>query len=345
MRPPNVRQTVEAMQVDTIAKATANAGAKHRTTLVAPRAKLFQRIHALAILVVPFVGTIAAVAIAARRGLAPFDAALLIVMYFLTVTGITVGFHRLLTHRAFQAGTATKAALTVLGSMAAQGPPIYWVSNHRLHHQYSDLPGDPHSPYFDGPKPLSGWRGLWHAHVSWTFHHDLTNPIVFAKDLLRDPLLGQLNRLYYLWVSLGLALPALAGGIYAQSWSGALTGFLWGGLIRLFLTYHATNSINSLTHAFCSRPFNTREHSRNNLWLIVPTVGEAWHNNHHAFPTSAIFGLNWRQLDLGGLVVLALERARLIWGVNRTTPQMIERRRRRDEQQETALRSADRGRG
>ncbi|MCW7539726.1 fatty acid desaturase [Aquabacterium sp. A7-Y] len=296
---------------------------RHNPTLSPAGTGRAQFLHALLILALPPAGTVLAVALAWRWGLGWSDLLMLAAMYVLTIIGITVGFHRGLTHRAFQAGPATRAVLTVLGAMAAQGPPIYWVSNHRRHHHFSDRPGDPHSPLYDEERRLGRWRGLWHAHVAWTFRHRLSNTVVFAKDLIADPLVSRLNRLYFVWVLLGFGLPALAGGLLSGSWRGALTGLLWGGFVRLFLTYHATHSINSITHLFGSRPFNTREQSRNNAWLVLPTGGEAWHNNHHAFPGSAVFGLRWWQLDPGGWVVRGLARLRLIHDVRLTTPEMI----------------------
>jgi stearoyl-CoA desaturase (Delta-9 desaturase) len=303
--------------------------ATHRPILAAPRAKLPQRVHAGTLLIVPAIGTFAAVFLAVRHGLSEVDLLLCVSFYFVTIIGITVGFHRLLAHRAFQASRATKALLIVLGAMAAQGPPIYWVSNHRRHHQYSDRSGDPHSPRRDGAQTLTGLRGLWHAHVAWTFNHELSNPLAFSKDLLRDPVVGAINRLYYFWVLLGLLLPALLDGLYTESWLGAVTGLLWGGLVRLFMSYHATNSINSVTHAFGRRPFNTRDDSRNNIWLALPTGGEAWHNNHHAFPSAAVFSLTWWQIDIGGLLVWALEKVGLVWDVKRVTASSLANRTRR----------------
>jgi stearoyl-CoA desaturase (delta-9 desaturase) len=249
---------------------------------------------------------------------------LFLVMYLLTMIGGSVGFHRLLSHRSFQTSAPVRAALIILGSMTAQGTPLYWASNHRRHHQFSDQPGDPHSPYLKDDKPLGLLRGLWHSHTGWSFDHAITNTHAYCKDLLADPILVRLNRLYFVWVFIGLLLPALIGGVVSFTWKGALTGFLWGGLVRVCLTYHSTCSINSIAHTFGGRPFDTREQSRNNFWLALPTVGEAWHNNHHAFVNSPFFGLKWWQIDIGGLFVTALEKLRLAWQVKRPTAKMIE---------------------
>ncbi len=282
-----------------------------------------QRIHAWVLFGLPLLGVIIAGIRAAYAGLTAFELGLFAVTFFLTFSGITVGFHRLLSHRAFEAGPRIRAILTILGSMAAQGPPIYWVSNHRRHHQFSDQSGDPHSPHYDGDRALTLWSGIWHAQVAWTYRHTISNPLALAKDLLRDPLLVTINRQYYLWVAAGLILPAILGAVYTQTLTGAFSGFLWGGLVRIFVSYHAANSINSVTHLFGSRPFKTRENSRNNAWLAIPTCGESWHNNHHAFPNSAIFGLAWWQLDLGGLVVRMLAMMGLAHRVRRPTPQAM----------------------
>ncbi len=281
------------------------------------RIKRIQRIHAAAILVVPTLGTFAAVAMLMRTPVNVWHLVIAAVLYALTILGITVGFHRLLSHRSFKAGPATFALFVILGSMAAQGPPLYWACNHRRHHQFTERAGDPHSPHDRDGVPLEGWRGFLHAHVGWSFAAEMTNSAVYGKDLLRNRLLGRLNQLYYLWVTVGVLAPALLGMLIERSAWGFLQGFVWGGCVRLALSYHSINAINSVTHLYGSRPFATREQSRNNLWLALPTFGEAWHNNHHAFPGSAIFGFKWWQVDLGAWTILALERCGLVTEVSR----------------------------
>jgi stearoyl-CoA desaturase (Delta-9 desaturase) len=276
-----------------------------------------QRLHAAAILVLPTL----ALPVAAHQlwtGEAGLSQLLLaLAFYFLTMTGITVGFHRLLSHRAFQAQRSVQAALAILGSMAAQGPPIYWVSNHRRHHQFADAAGDPHSPSCDGERRLGFWRGLWHAHAGWSFGHELSNPVFFCKDLLRDRRLGWINRRYYGWVLLGLAAAAGAGALIGHSAAAAWDGLVWGGGVRLFLSYHLTGSINSITHALGYRSFETPDLSRNNWLLGLVTLGEAWHNNHHAAPSSAVFGLAWWEIDIGAATIRALEALGLVAQVRR----------------------------
>lgn len=277
--------------------------------------KRIQQLHALGIVLIPFLGTIAAIVLAVRHGVSTIEIGLLSVMYVVTSLAITVGFHRHFSHCAFQTHQGIRIILAICGSMACQGPIVYWVSNHRRHHQYSDEPGDTHSPYFKGDRPLAQWEGWWHSHVGWTFDPEITNTFVFGKDLLRDRDIAKVNQLYYTWVALSLLIPTVLGGISMGHWSGAISGFLWGGCVRLFLTYHVTNSINSVTHIWGRRPFDTREHSTNNIWLAIPTGGEAWHNNHHAFPNSAIFGLEWWQIDIGGWLVRFLKWIGLAWDV------------------------------
>ena len=250
------------------------------------------------------------------------DLLVLAITYALTGLGITVGYHRLFTHRSFETTRALRAVFAVLGSMAVQGPLIEWVATHRKHHQFSDRRGDPHSPHVER---APGWRGalcgLVYAHVGWMFRGvDMANPRRYAKDLLADPDMRLISRAFPLWVLAGLALPFGLGVALTGSLVGGLTGLLWGGAVRIFLLHHATFSINSLCHFFGRRPFATGDESRNLGWLAPITFGEAWHNNHHAFPTSARHGLGRRQPDPGAWLISALERSRLAWRVVRIAP-------------------------
>ncbi len=251
------------------------------------------------------------------------DLVVLGLTYALTGLGITVGFHRLFTHRSFKTSRAMRAVLAVLGSMAVEGPVIEWVSTHRKHHSYSDQPGDPHSPHLD---ELPGWRGalrgLGHAHVGWMFRgKDMANPARYARDLVADRDLRFISRTFPLWVAVGLAVPFGLGLALTGSWVGGLTGLLWGGAVRIFLLHHVTFSINSLCHYFGRRPFSTDDESRNLAWLAPLSFGEAWHNNHHAFPTSAAHGLRRWQVDPGAWLISSLERCHLAWDVVRITPE------------------------
>jgi len=251
------------------------------------------------------------------------DLVVFAITYLLTGVGITVGFHRLLTHRSFKTSAPLRGLLAALGSAAIEGPVIEWVATHRQHHRFSDVPGDPHSPHLD---PRSGWRGalggLAHAHLGWLFRgEEIASEQHYAKDLLADPLVRFVDRTFVLWVLAGLALPFGLGVALTGTLAGGLTGLLWGGAVRILFLHHATFSINSMCHFFGRQRFPTGDESRNLLWLALPTLGEAWHNNHHAFPTSARHGLRWWQLDPSGWLIGGLERVGLVWDVVRISPE------------------------
>jgi stearoyl-CoA desaturase (delta-9 desaturase) len=250
------------------------------------------------------------------------DLAVLAITYTLSGLGVTVGFHRLFTHRSFKTTRALRAVLAVLGSMSVQGPVIEWVATHRKHHCFSDQPGDPHSPHAGrGPGWRGALRGLAHAHVGWMFRgEDMANPRRYAKDLLADRDVRFISRTFPLWVVVGLAVPFGLGVALTGSVVGGLTGLLWGGAVRILLLHHATFSINSLCHFFGRRPFATGDESRNLAWLAPIAFGEAWHNNHHAFPTSARHGLGRGQLDPSAWLISGLERCHLAWDVVRISP-------------------------
>ena len=251
------------------------------------------------------------------------DLVVLAVTYLLTGVGVTVGYHRLFTHRSFKTSAPMRALFAALGSAAIEGPVIEWVANHRKHHRFSDQPGDPHSPHVGH---ADGWRGaiggLMHAHVGWIFSdEEMASEERYARDLLADPIVRFVDRTFPLWVLAGLAFPFALGIALTGSIAGGLTGLLWGGAVRVFFLHHATFSINSLCHFFGRRRFATGDESRNLLWLSLPTLGEAWHNNHHAFPTSARHGLRWWQLDPSAWLIAGLERCGLVWDVVRITPE------------------------
>jgi len=250
------------------------------------------------------------------------DIAIFLVIYIPTGLGVTVGFHRLLTHRSFKTSTGMRGLLAVLGTMSVEGPVVSWVADHRKHHTYSDRLGDPHSPHVDHG---GGWRGalrgLAHAHVGWLFDHSQRGARErFAPDLLADPVVAFVDRTFLLWSLVGFAIPFGLGVLLGGTLAAGLEGLLWGGVVRMLVLHHVTYSINSLCHFFGRRRFATEDHSRNLLWLAPFSFGEAWHNNHHAFPTSAFHGMGRGELDLSGLVITALERARLVWDVQRIAP-------------------------
>jgi stearoyl-CoA desaturase (Delta-9 desaturase) len=253
------------------------------------------------------------------------DVVVFTVTYLSIGVGVTVGFHRLFTHRSFKAAPAVRATLAILGSAAAEGAVIEWVSTHRQHHQFSDEEGDPHSPHVGhGSGFLGALRGLFHAHVGWVFGDpERADENRYAKDLMADPLMRLLNRTFLLWVLLGIAFPFGLGVALTGSVIGGLTGMLWGGAVRIFVLHHTTFSINSLCHFFGRKRFETGDESRNLAWLAPFTLGEAWHNNHHAFPTSARHGLDRWQIDPSAGIIWMLERLGLVWDVVRIDRERI----------------------
>ncbi|HZO59554.1 MAG TPA: acyl-CoA desaturase [Solirubrobacterales bacterium] len=250
------------------------------------------------------------------------DIAVFLVMYTLTGLGVTVGFHRLLTHRSFATSRPMRAIFGVLGSAAIEGPVISWVADHRKHHAFADKEGDPHSPHVDHGGGWSGAiKGLWHAHVGWLFIHTHRGAKVrYAPDLMKDPVIRFVDRTFLLWAIGGLGMAFGLGYLIGGSFYAGLTGLLWGGGVRMLVVHHVTYSINSLCHFFGSRNYATPDESRNLLWLAPFTFGESWHNNHHAFPTSAAHGLRRREIDISAMVIRALESVGLVWDVVRVDP-------------------------
>jgi stearoyl-CoA desaturase (delta-9 desaturase) len=258
-----------------------------------------------------------------NQALRPSDLIVFGIVYFLTGFGITIGFHRLLTHRSFKTYPWLRGVFAALGSAAIEGPVISWVADHRKHHACSDREGDPHSPHVGHG---SGWKGalkgFFHAHLGWIFiHTERGNKQRFAPDLIEDPVVSYVNRTFFLWAVLGFVVAFGLGYAIGGDLAAGLTGLLWGGAVRVFLLHHVTYSINSLCHIFGRQPFKTKDESRNLAWLAVPTMGESWHNNHHAFPTSAVHGLGRWQFDLSAIVIAGLEKSGLIWDVVRIPPE------------------------
>jgi len=266
-------------------------------------------------IVLPLAGLAAAVVLLWGWGFDWMHLGMLVGMFVLTGMGITVGYHRLFTHRAFDAHGAVKATLAILGSMAVQGPLIKWVAIHRRHHQHSDDHHDPHSPRMHGSSLWGILRGWWHAHVGWIFEAEPADLARYSADLRRDALLRRISALFPLWALLGMLVPAALGGLITMSWSGVLLGLLWGGLARMCLVHHVTWSINSICHLWGTRPFRSDDHSRNNPIFGILGLGEGWHNNHHAFPNSAAHGLRWWEIDTSYWFIRGLEALGLAWNV------------------------------
>lgn len=285
----------------------------HKSGLLRERS-LSARIAIIATILIPLAGVIFVPVVVWGWGFHWTDLYLLIAMYVLTVLGITVGFHRLFVHRSFETYTWLKLFWAVIGSMAVQGPLFRWVATHRRHHQHADAPGDPHSPQFSGGVG-NLMRAFWHAHTGWLFDPEPTDAERYIKDLTGSSALRVVNRLFPLWVVLGLAIPALVGGFITSSWWGALTGFIWGGLVRVFLVHHVTWSVNSACHLWGLRPYQSNDDSRNNALFGILALGEGWHNTHHAFPTSARHGLRWWQIDVSYWVIRLMNVLGLAWNL------------------------------
>ncbi len=282
-----------------------------------------EKVANLGAVVLPFLATLAAIVLLWNRFVSVADLVIAAVMYMATAIGITVGFHRLLTHRSFQTSKPLEYTFAVLGSMAVQGPVISWVADHRKHHAHTDSEGDPHSPHVGHSSGLGGVAaGLWHAHAGWLMStQGRADWKRYAADLNEDQGMRFIARQFVPLVLLTLLLPALAGYIATGTLAGAATGLLWGGLVRIFFVHHVTWSVNSVCHYFGTRRFSTDDRSTNVFWLALPSLGESWHHNHHAFPRSAVHGLQRWEVDPSALIIAALERVGLAWNVVRISPE------------------------
>ncbi len=282
-----------------------------------------EKVANLGAVVIPFLATLAAVVLLWNKVVSATDLVIAAVMYLATAVGITVGFHRLLTHRSFQTSKPLEYTFAVLGSMAVQGPVISWVADHRKHHAHTDSEGDPHSPHIGHQGGLRGVAaGLWHAHAGWLMStQGRADWKRYAADLSEDRGMRLIARQFVPLVLLTLLLPALAGYVASGTLAGAATGLLWGGLVRIFFVHHVTWSVNSVCHYFGTRRFLTEDRSTNVFWLALPSLGESWHHNHHAFPRSAVHGLRRWEIDPSALIIGALERLGLAWNVVRISPE------------------------
>ncbi len=279
-----------------------------------PEHSLGRKVAVLAIVILPFLGLVASVVFFWGWGLSWVELSLFAGMYLLTGFGITVGYHRLFTHNSFETNKVVKCILGILGSMAVQGPLFMWVAFHRRHHQYSDQHNDPHSPHNHGEGIVGVLRGVWHAHLGWMFQ---TPPSFshYIKDLRQSKTLCVVSNLFVVWVALGILIPTVLGYLLWGGWIGAVLGLTWGGLVRIFFVHHVTWSVNSVCHLWGQKPFPSRDESRNNVVVGILGLGEGWHNNHHAFPTSARHGFHWWQIDVSYWVIRLLAMVRLAWNV------------------------------
>ena len=282
-----------------------------------------ERVTNIGAVIVPFLATLVAIPLLWNRLVGWEDLAIAAGMYLVTAIGITVGFHRMLTHRSFQTSKPLEYGFAVMGSMAVQGPVNSWVADHRKHHAHTDEEGDPHSPHVGHGDGISGvFRGLWHSHVGWLFaEQGRADWERYAPDLAEDRGMRFISRHFVWFVLLSLALPALAGYLLTGTLVGAATGLLWGGLVRIFYVHHITWSINSLCHFLGSRRFDIEDESTNVFWLALPSLGEAWHHNHHAFPRSARHGLRRWELDPSAVIISAMEKLGLARNVVRIAPE------------------------
>ena len=268
----------------------------------------FEQVLAVVFTIVPMLALTAAVPLVWGWGLSWLDVGLAVGFYLVSALGVTVGYHRYFTHRAFTANRGLRNALAIAGSMSLQGDVITWVADHRRHHVFTDREGDPHSPWLYGTGVAGLTRGFFHAHMGWLYDHDQTNAARFTPDLLADPDIARISRQFPIWTVVSLGVPALVGGLVTMSWWGALTAFFWAGLVRVSLLHHVTWSINSVCHMIGNRPFTARGKATNFWPLAILSMGESWHNLHHADPTCARHGVLRGQLDMSARVIWIFER-------------------------------------
>jgi stearoyl-CoA desaturase (delta-9 desaturase) len=320
-------QTVEELTIIDL-----TTGPEERTVpgvrVMEPSDVKLQRRLVLAVTIVPFIGFAASMWLLWGAGLSAVDLTIFLVTYAFTGLGVTVGFHRLFTHKSFETKPWIKNTLAVAGSMAIQGPVIKWVADHRRHHAFSDQPGDPHSPHLDeGPGVKGVMKGLWHAHVGWFFDEEQTSAKRWAPDLVRDPAMRKIDKLFPLWALISFFGPAVIGGLITMSWWAAFTAYLWGGLARIFLLHHVTWSVNSICHFYGNRPYKSGDFSTNNWVLSIISFGESWHNTHHAFPTSAVHGLERKQIDISAGTIRLLEKVGLASDVKTVSEKQLSAKR------------------
>ncbi|MEO7318684.1 MAG: acyl-CoA desaturase [Chthoniobacteraceae bacterium] len=275
----------------------------------------------------PIAGLVAAIVLLWHRdvfGVTWLELSLLLGLYALTAFGVTIGYHRLLTHRSFETYRPIRLLLAILASMGGQGAAIRWCATHRRHHQTADHDGDPHSPHVHGGTSFDLLRGMWHAHMGWLFHRDVPDTARSVPDLLADRAMLLIDKLYFFWVFLGILIPGVVVGLLTKSWTGFVSGAVWGGLARICLLQHVTWSINSVCHVWGTRPFRSADESTNNWLFALLAMGEGWHNNHHAFPTSARQGLRWWQFDSSWIIIRTLSAMGLAWNVRTPSPAALE---------------------
>jgi len=272
------------------------------------RKRTWEQVTLALFISVPFLALLAAIPVAWVWGAISWrDVAIAVAMYVIAGHGVTVGLHRHFTHGSFKAKRPLRIALALAGSLAIEGPVIRWVADHRKHHKFSDKEEDPHSPWRYGESIPALMKGLWYAHMGWLFNPEQTPIRDYAPDLLKDRDIARISRIFPYLVAISLVLPAAVGGLWSWSWQGALTAFFWASLVRVSLLHHVTWSINSICHAMGERPFRSRDKSGNVGWLAALSMGESWHNFHHADPTCARHGALPGQIDSSARLIQIFE--------------------------------------
>ncbi len=289
-----------------------------------PRMSPLIRFINLMIIIIPFLGLGAAIYMLWPFGFGWPSLTLFLGMYLLSGLGITVGYHRLFTHKSFETGPIMTTLIGIAGSMAVEGPIIGWVADHRRHHQHSDQELDPHSPHTHGGGVMNTLKGALHAHMGWLVARGVKTDLEkYVPDLQNDKMVVWLSKTFPIWALLGLAIPTVLGGLITMTWTGALLGLAWGGFVRIFFVHHITWSINSMCHIWGTKTYDCGDESRNNAICGVLAFGEGWHNNHHAFPTSARHGLYWWQFDLSYILIRAMEVLGLARRIKVPSPERI----------------------
>ncbi|WP_320826600.1 acyl-CoA desaturase [Reinekea sp.] len=269
-----------------------------------------------------------------------FEITLALIFHFIGIAGVEIGFHRLFSHNSFVPVRGVKIAFAIMGSMGFQGPLIWWAAMHRRHHRFTDQKNDPHSPYFKSNGESFEGKGIgkrivgfFHAHMNWVWQSESIQFDVwktYVKDLYRDKDLFFIHVTYLYWLALGLILPGFVGMVYYGSLKGFLIGTLWGGLVRIFFSNHLSYwFINSVSHTFGSRQFETNDKSTNSLPLLLalPTLGQNYHNNHHAFPFSGKMSYRRYEFDVGYALLWILKFCRLVKAIKRPSQDQVAKKR------------------
>ncbi|WP_419418619.1 acyl-CoA desaturase [Legionella sp. D16C41] len=283
-----------------------------------------EKIYSFSIIFIPFIIFLYSIFSGMLFKIGMLTLILLILCYCATVIGVTVGFHRLLTHRSFKTNRITKFILICLGCMSYEGPPLFWVAAHRRHHKYTEEEADPHSPLKEGKFKL---MGLIHAHMGWMLNHKVENWNYYVRDLVEDKDIRFINRHYSVIALSGLLIPGIINGLLYLSWYGFIEGIVICGIVRVFLQQHVTWAINSVCHVWGTKDFQSSDNSKNNWLFAILALGEGWHNSHHAFPSSAKHGLKKGQIDFSYGVIKILSYIGVVWDIKTPNPLQLSAKR------------------